>query len=233
MYFLLMLLQCADDNKENHIMRFTLVDDHQLVRDGFKRLIETRDDWQVMSEANGYHSGVSALENTAVDIAIIDISLPDSNGIELVKHCTAMYPELKTIVVSMYDQNPYVSNALEAGVKGYISKRSASDELLKGIDTVIGGNTYLSQDVLNKLHIGKGNFINDVLAKLTERELEVFPLLAKGKCAKEIAQELAIMPKTAHVHRANIYKKLAVSNNFELLKIAVSSGVISFEELAG
>lgn len=213
-------------------MNFALVDDHQLVRDGFKRLIETRNDWQVIVEANSYLTGVKILENSAVDIAIIDISLPDSNGIELVKYCSEVFPQLKTIVVSMYDQNPYVSNALEAGVKGYISKRSASDELLNGIDTVIVGNTYLSQDVLNKLHIGKGNFVNDALTRLTERELDVFPLLARGMCAKEIAQELSIMPKTAHVHRANVYKKLAVSNNYELLKIAVGAGIIAFEDLA-
>ena len=213
-------------------MKFALVDDHQLVRDGFKRLIETREKWQVVAEGNSYAAGVNLLEKTSVDIVIIDISLPDSNGIELVKHCTEVYPHLKTIIVSMYDQNPYVSNALEAGVKGYISKRSASDELLKGIEAVIADNTYLSQDVLNKLHIGKGSLVNETLARLTERELDVFPLLAKGMCAKEISQKLVIMPKTAHVHRANIYRKLAVSNNFELLKIAVSAGIISFEELA-
>jgi len=214
-------------------MKFALIDDHQLVRDGFKRLIETRVSWQVVAEANTYQSGIVILNDlTHVDLVIIDISLPDTNGIELVKYCTVNFPYLKTMIVSMYDQNPYVSNALDAGVNGYISKRSASDELLNGIDTVLSGNTYLSQDVINKLHLGGTESRQANLGHLTIRELEVLPLLAKGMNAKQISQQLNIMPKTAHVHRANIYKKLAVTNSFELLKIAINANVITIEELA-
>lgn len=213
-------------------MNFALIDDHQLVRDGFKRLIETQINWRVVVEAEDYKTGILALDNPNIDIAIVDVSLPDVNGIELVKYCTENHPGLRTIIVSMYDQNPYVANALEAGVKGYISKRAASDELLEGIACVKDGNTYLSQDVLNKLHINKPNMSQGGLEQLTERELMIFPLLAKGLNAKQVSQELNIMPKTAHVHRANIFKKMAVSNNFDLLKIALNTGVVSLTELA-
>jgi two-component system uhpT operon response regulator UhpA len=212
-------------------MKFALVDDHQLVRDGFKRLIETHEKWQVVAEADSYIAGVDILENTSLDVVIIDISLPDRNGIELVKLCKEMYPYLKTIIVSMYDDNPYVANALEAGVKGYISKRSAGDELLNGIDIVLAGNTYLSQDVLNKLQLAHSEKQVTKLKELTEREAQVLPLLAKGLNAKQIAQHLNIMPKTAHVHRANIYKKLVLNNSYDLLKVAISAGLISLDEL--
>jgi DNA-binding NarL/FixJ family response regulator len=215
-------------------MKFILIDDHQLVRDGFKRLIETREHWQVVAEAGSYQTALAALDhlkNGAIDIAIIDISLPDANGIELVTYCTENYPKLKTIIMSMYDQNPYISNALDAGVNGYISKRSASEELLTGIETVMGGDTYLSQDVINKLHIGQAGYISQGLEKLTGRELEILPLFARGLNAKQVSQQLNIMPKTAHVHRANIFKKLMATNNIDLLKIALNEGMISLDEL--
>jgi DNA-binding NarL/FixJ family response regulator len=212
-------------------LKFALIDDHQLVRDGFKRLIETRNNWRVVAEANNYANGINLLSNISVDLVVVDISLPDKNGIELVKHLLNITPELKIIIVSMYDENPYVTNALEAGVKGYISKRSAGDELLKGIDIVLNGNTYLSQDVLNKLQFGKTEPLNSNLNLLTKRELEVFPLLAKGLNAKQISKQLSIMPKTAHVHRANIYKKLKVNNSYDVLKIALSLKIISIDEL--
>ncbi|REL28212.1 DNA-binding response regulator [Thalassotalea euphylliae] len=140
-------------------MKLALIDDHKLVHDGFKRLIETEKDWQVICQADSYQSAIDVLHQhqNELSIAIVDISLPDKNGIELAKYCAAQFPALKIIVVSMYDHNPYVANALDAGVKGYISKRAASDELLTGIEKVAAGDTYLSQDVINKLHFNDGN----------------------------------------------------------------------------
>jgi len=214
-------------------MKFALVDDHQMVREGFKHLLELTPEYQVIFEADCYQAASEALRSCAnIDIIIIDISLPDKNGIELLKYCSKHYPHIKSIIVSMYDHNPYVSNALDAGAWGYVSKRAASDELINAINAVIKGDTFLSHDVLKKLHISHTDDNKSALAKLTQRELDVFPLLAKGFNAKQIAQHLDIMPKTAHVHRANILKKLAIENQFDLLKLAVSSGIITYEELA-
>jgi len=214
-------------------MKFALVDDHKMVREGFKHLLELTPEYHVIFEADCYQTASEALSYCAnIDIIIIDISLPDKNGIELLKHCSEHYPHIKSIIVSMYDHNPYVSNALDAGAWGYVSKRAASDELINAINAVIKGETFLSHDVLKKLHISHTNDNKSALAELTQRELDVFPLLAKGFNAKQIAQHLDIMPKTAHVHRANILKKLAIKNQFDLLKLAVSSGIITYEELA-
>jgi len=214
-------------------MQFALVDDHQMVREGFKHLLELTPEYQVMFEADCFQVAVDALDYCAnIDIIIIDISLPDKNGIELLKHCSTKYPQIKSIIVSMYDHNPYVSNALDAGAWGYVSKRAASDELIIAISAVVKGETYLSNDVLKKLHISHTPDKQSALKELTQRELDVFPLLAKGFNAKQIAQFLDIMPKTAHVHRANILKKLTIENQFDLLKLAVSTGIITYEELA-
>ena len=213
-------------------MNIALVDDHQLVRDGFKHLIETQADLNVVIEANDYHQAVGLLSKLTVDLAIIDVSLPDVNGIELVRYCNEHYPDMKTLIVSMYDQPHYVNKALDAGANGYVSKRSASELLLNAIVAVSSGNSYLSQDVLNKLTQNKGTESPLQLSLLTEREQQILPLLAKGMNAKKIAQLLDIMPKTAHTHRINIYKKLNVCNSFELLKISLNSGIIALEELS-
>lgn len=213
-------------------MNIALVDDHQLVRDGFKHLIETQADLNVVIEANDYHQAAELLSKLTVDLAIIDVSLPDVNGIELVRYCNEHYPDMKTLIVSMYDQPHYVNKALDAGANGYVSKRSASDLLLDAIVAVSSGNSYLSQDVLNKLTQNKGFESPLQLSLLTEREQQILPLLAKGMNAKKIAQLLDIMPKTAHTHRINIYKKLNVCNSFELLKISLNSGIIALEELS-
>ena len=214
-------------------MKFALVDDHHMVREGFKHLLELTPQYQVMFESDCYQAAIDALDyNSDINIIVIDISLPDKNGIELLKHCSEKFPHIKSIIVSMYDHNPYVSNALDAGAWGYVSKRAASNELIKAINAVIKGESYLSHDVLKKLHVSQTKEQSGALAELTQRELDVFPLLAKGFNAKQIAQQLNIMPKTAHVHRANILKKLAIENQFDLLKLAVSSGIITYEELA-
>jgi DNA-binding NarL/FixJ family response regulator len=195
--------------------------------------LELTPEYHVIFEADCYQAASEKLSDCAdIDIIIIDISLPDKNGIELLKYCSEHYPHIKSIIVSMYDHNPYVSNALDAGAWGYVSKRAASDELINAINAVIKGETFLSHDVLKKLHISHTDSNKSALAELTHRELDVFPLLAKGFNAKQIAQHLDIMPKTAHVHRANILKKLAIKNQFDLLKLAVSSGIITYEELA-
>ena len=127
----------------------------------------------------------------------------------------------------MYDYEPYVSNALKLGAQGYVSKRSASEALIDAVNSVIKGGRYISEDV--KFNTTSPS---SKLTLLTPREKEALPLFAKGLNAKQVAQQLDMMPKTAHVHKTNIYNKLEVSNSFELLKIAIDSGIITLDELA-
>ena len=214
-------------------MKLGLVDDHQLVRDSFKQFLEITNQYEVVLEAESYTDAVIKLAQfDQVNIVIIDISLPDKNGLELLKFITKNYQNIRCIVVSMYAHNPYVSKALESGAWGYVSKRAAATELMTALESVENGETYLSQDVAKKLHVSGGTNGSNVLEILTPREQDVFPLLAKGFNAKQVAKELGIMPKTAHVHRANIIQKLNADNPFDLFKLAISAGLITHEELS-
>ena len=209
-------------------MRIGIIEDHQLVRDSFKKLLELQNGWQVIIEACSVTEAKLAVNLEQPNVFIVDISMHDGeNGLAFLAYLNTYFPDIKTIVASMYDYEPYVSNALKLGAQGYVSKRSASDALIDAVNAVINGGRYISEDV-------KFNTTSPAskLSFLTPREKEALPLFAKGLNAKQVAQQLDMMPKTAHVHKTNIYNKLEVSNSFELLKIAIDSGMITLDELA-
>ncbi|MEL7307687.1 MAG: response regulator transcription factor [Pseudomonadota bacterium] len=209
-------------------MRIGIIEDHQLVRDSFKKLLELQAGWQVVIEACSVTEAKLAVNLEQPHVFIVDISMHDGeNGLAFFAYLNTYFPDIKTIVASMYDYEPYVSNALKLGAQGYVSKRSASDALIDAVNAVINGGRYISEDV-------KFNTTSPAskLSFLTPREKEALPLFAKGLNAKQVAQQLDMMPKTAHVHKTNIYNKLEVSNSFELLKIAIDSGMITLDELA-
>lgn len=208
-------------------MRIGIIEDHQLVRDSFKKLLELQTGWQVVIEACSVTEAKLAVSLETPDIFIVDISMHDGeNGLAFLSYLNTHFPDIKTIVASMYDYEPYVSNALKLGVQAYVSKRSASEALIDAVNSVINGGRYISEDV--KFNTTSPS---SKLTLLTPREKEA-PLFAKGLNAKQVAQQLDMMPKTAHVHKTNIYNKLEVSNSFELLKIAIDSGIITIDELA-
>ena len=208
-------------------MLIGIIEDHQLVRDSFKKLLELQPDWKVIIEACSVTEAKLAVELEQPDIFIVDISLNGTEtGLSFLSYLEESFPHIKSIVASMYDHEPYVSNALRLGALGYVSKRSASDELIDAVKAVALGKRYISEDVNFSM-----SSENLALTVLTNRELEALPLFSKGLNAKQVAQILEIMPKTAHVHKANIYSKLNVTTSFELLKIAIDAGVIQLDEL--
>ncbi len=209
-------------------MRIGIVEDHQLVRDSFKKLLELQNDWQIIIEACSVTEAKLAVDLEQPNIFIVDISMHEGEtGLAFLAYLNNTYPEIKTVVASMYDYEPYVSNALKLGALGYVSKRSASEALIEAIRSVSKGCRYLSEDVqLNNYTT------SEKLNLLTNREREALPFFAKGFNAKQVAQKLDMMPKTAYVHKTNIYQKLEVTSSFELLKIAIDTGVITLDELA-
>ncbi|MFP3362507.1 response regulator transcription factor [Pseudoalteromonas sp. SIMBA_148] len=208
-------------------MLIGIIEDHQLVRDSFKKLLELQPDWKVIIEACSVTEAKLAVELEQPDIFIVDISLNGTEtGLSFLSYLEESFPHIKSIVASMHDHEPYVSNALRLGALGYVSKRSASDELIDAVKAVALGKRYISEDVNFSM-----SSENLALTVLTNRELEALPLFSKGLNAKQVAQILEIMPKTAHVHKANIYSKLNVTTSFELLKIAIDVGVIQLDEL--
>ena len=210
-------------------MEIGILEDHQLVRDSFKKLLELQPGWRVTIEACDVNDALLAVKLDQPDIFILDISLNEGQtGLTFLRYLHEHYPKIKVIIASMYDHDPYVSNAMRLGALGYVSKRSASDAMIDAVTMVSKGQRYISEDVSFNEHSNK----IDKLQQLTNRERQAFPLFAKGLNAKQVAQELDIMPKTAHVHKANIYTKLGVTGSFELLKIAIELGAVELNELA-
>ena len=216
---------------DNSNIRVLLVDDHEIVRRGFKALINVEDALEVSAEAANVFEAKSVLDSQQFDLIITDLSLPDGSGTDILRYLSERSLPIKSIVFSIYDREPYISEALSAGANGYLSKRTASDDIINAIHQVMNNNAFLSQDVLVNLSNsvkGKSTVNLDVL---TSREREIFMLLAKGKLVKEVAQALRIMPKTAHSHRRNIFEKLNCTSSFELTQLALRAGLINSDDL--
>ena len=216
---------------DNNNIRVLLVDDHEIVRRGFKALINVEDALEVSAEAANVFEAKSVLDSQQFDLIITDLSLPDGSGTDILRYLSERSLPIKSIVFSIYDREPYISEALNAGANGYLSKRTASDDIINAIHQVMNNNAFLSQDVLVNLSNsvkGKSTVNLDVL---TSREREIFMLLAKGKLVKEVAQALRIMPKTAHSHRRNIFEKLNCTSSFELTQLALRAGLINSDDL--
>ena len=211
-------------------MKFALIDDHQMVREGFKALIEEEDpDWQVSFEASSYSECLHKIDDIDIDCFVIDISLPDRNGLEVSQLIGEKLPSARRIILSMYEEKSYIQRALDIGVDAYLSKRDAAEELITAIHSVFKNQLFLSPSI--NTHFLKPQKTDNVLNKLTRRELEVFKLLAQGFNAKQISQVIDIIPKTAHVHRASIMSKLNLTSQIQITKLALEKGVILIDEI--
>lgn len=211
-------------------MKFALIDDHQMVREGFKALIEEEEpDWQVSFEASSYSECLQNLGDIDIDCFVIDISLPDRNGLEVSQLIGEKLPSARRIILSMYEEKSYIQRALDIGVDAYLSKRDAAEELITAIHSIFKNQLFLSPSI--NTHFLKPQKTDSVLNKLTPRELEVFKLLAQGFNAKQVSQVIDIMPKTAHVHRASIMSKLNLTSQIQTTKLALEKGVILIDDI--
>jgi DNA-binding NarL/FixJ family response regulator len=201
-----------------------LVDDHPIVRQGLALFIEREPDLMVCGEAEDATSALQAIRDAAPDFVILDISLNGPDGLELLKTLRVRYPSLPALVLSMHDESVYAERALRAGANGYIMKQEAADKVITAIRHILGGDVYLS-DRLTKQMLQQ--FVNgsisprDPLAKLSDRELEVFRLIGAGHGTRQIADELHVSTKTVESYQAHIKEKLALRNARELVQYAV------------
>ena len=205
-----------------------LVDDHPIVRQGLALLIDREPDLMVCGEADGATSALQAIREAAPDFVVLDISLDGPDGLELLKTLRVRYPNLPVLVLSMHDEAVYAERALRAGANGYIMKQEATDRVLTAIRHILGGDVYLS-DRLTKRMLQQ--FVNgsvsprDPLAKLSDRELEVYRLIGAGHSTRQIADELHVSTKTIESYQAHIKEKLALRNARELVQHAVEWSV--------
>jgi DNA-binding NarL/FixJ family response regulator len=201
-----------------------LVDDHPIVRQGLALFIEREPDLMVCGEAEDATSALQAIRDSSPDFVILDISLNGPDGLELLKTLRVRYPNLPALVLSMHDESVYAERALRAGANGYIMKQEAADKVITAIRHILGGDVYLS-DRLTKQMLQQ--FVNgsisprDPLAKLSDRELEVFRLIGAGHGTRQIADEMHVSTKTVESYQAHIKEKLALRNARELVQYAV------------
>lgn len=201
-----------------------LVDDHPILRTGLRRMIDQESDMQVCGEAEDGPKAFELCGTLTPDIAVIDISLKGSNGIELVKNLKARYPELPTLVLSMHDESLYAERALRAGSRGYIMKEEAIEQVLVAIRRALLGEIFLSEKMksrmIQQMASGKGKVVSSPIEQLTDRELEVFRLIGEGHSTRQIAGQLHLSVRTVEAYREYIKGKLNLKNATELVQHA-------------
>lgn len=206
--------------------RIFIVDDHPVMRMGLVQLINSKTDLQVCGEAGNVREARDLIGQTKPDLVILDMTLPDGHGLELLKDIGALYEEVATLVLSSNDESVYAERVLKAGARGYIMKEAAATHLLDAIKTVLSGQIYVSQrmsQLIVAMFTGQKGRRNgsSPIDKLTDRELEVFQLLGEGKGSRDIAEQLGISIRTIDAHRAHIKEKLGINDANALVRQAV------------
>ncbi|MEW6374790.1 MAG: response regulator transcription factor [Thermodesulfobacteriota bacterium] len=213
-------------------IRVLVVDDHTIVRDGICALLRLAGDIEVVGEAANGRDALDMVRKFMPDVMLIDIAMPNMNGLEATRHIRKEFPRIKILVLTQYDDKEHVFWAIEAGASGFISKTAASSELVSGIRSVYRGDSFLSpsaarilvEDYQQEASIRKEQ---DPYKQLTDREREILKLLAEGYNTREIADLLVISVKTVEGHKTNLMSKLDIHNRTDLVKYAVRKGIIT------
>jgi len=205
--------------------RLLLVDDHAIVRAGFRYLLESDADYDIM-EVDSAEEACQVYGDYKPDAVIMDLMMPGMGGLEGVRHLNAKDRNAKVLVLSMRDDLAYVTRATLAGATGYLTKRSAADELVRAVNVIIKGQQYLSADISDSNQNESWDSEEEKIKGLSEREFEVFCLLAEGRTVVKISDDLHLSPKTVSNHRTRIMSKLQTSNIVELTHLAIRNGLV-------
>ncbi|MDE0926506.1 MAG: response regulator transcription factor [Methylophilaceae bacterium] len=203
-----------------------LVDDHAVVRMGFKMLLETSDNIRVIAEAENGEEAIKFYMEHKPDVVVMDITMPGMGGMEAIERILNKESSAKILVLSAHEDSVHPKRVLNAGAMGYVTKRSAAEELIKAIRVVASGKKYIEASVAQQMAIQQLSDKQNPVDVLSEREFEVFMSLAKGKTTNEIAETLFLSPRTVGTHLYNIKQKLNANNSAEIALIAMRSGLI-------
>jgi DNA-binding NarL/FixJ family response regulator len=213
-------------------LRILISDDHTLMRQGLRKILEEQPEWQVIAEAGDGRQAVKETLALQPDVAILDIGMPLLNGIEATRQIVRRLPGIGVLILSMHADEAYITQSLKAGARGYLLKDSADTDLIRAVGAVASGKSFFSPAVASVMlddyvrHLSDKGIV-DRYESLSEREREIFQLVAEGHSNKEIADLLSVSPATVETHRAHILQKLDVHNTAELVLYAVRKGVIS------
>ena len=212
------------ETRKGNLTKLLIVDDHPLVRSGIRSLLQLEPDLEVCGEAEDHNTALKIIEEHQPHMVLVDISLKNSNGINLLKDISTDYPQILTLAVSMHDEYTYAIRCLKAGAKGYIQKQEGTEKILEAIRCVLSGKTYLSdemtQSTVDQLGQGKSPVGSSPVEALSNRELELFQLTGQGKEIAEIAEIMNISPRTVEVHRSHIKKKLGLRTSTDIFQMA-------------
>ncbi|MCG6898741.1 MAG: UvrY/SirA/GacA family response regulator transcription factor [Gammaproteobacteria bacterium] len=204
-----------------------LVDDHDLVRKGIRRLLDDSSGIKVIAEAPDGEQAIRQVRKQKPDVILMDISMPGIGGLEATRKITQRSPDMKVIVVTVHDDDPFPARLLEAGAAGYITKGCDIDEIIQAIRSVYSGKQYITPGVAQKLAL---SFVNNqgksLLEELTPREVQVMLMVVQGESNREISEKLCLSPKTTSTYRGRLFEKLGVDNDVELTRFAIRHGLI-------
>ena len=212
-------------------IRVLLADDHTILRAGLRMMLNAQPDIEVIGEASSGREAVAITAHLAPDVVIMDISMPEMNGIEATRQIKKQFPDVRVLILTMHENEGYLFQSLRAGASGYMMKEAADTELIQAIRTVQAGRFYLSPiaqsmmvgDYLQRVHAGEEK---DSYNDLTEREREILVLVAEGLTNNQIAEKLIISPKTVDTHRTHVMDKLNLHSRAELVKYAMRRGLL-------
>jgi len=209
-------------------LRIFLADDHAMIREGLKMLINSQSDMEVIGEANNGKAAVQQISQLQPDVAVLDISMPEMSGLQATEEIKKTLPRLKILTLTRHNDAGHLQQLLRAGAAGYILKQSAADELIRAIRAVVAGGTYLDPAVAAKVvagYTGKlSNWSVERIGTLTEREREVLRLIAHGYSNKEIAGRFELSVKTVEAHKANAMRKLELHSRIDIVRYAILCG---------
>jgi len=209
------------------VIKILLVDDHDLVRLGIRRLLSDLPDIQVIGEAKCGEEGVQLAKEMKPDVILMDVKMPGIGGLEATKRILHHHPEMKVLVVTIYGEEPYPTRVLQAGAAGYITKGASMEEMVQAIRAVYAGKRYLSPEVAQQLALkhlsNQGESLFDVLS---EREMQILIMITSGQKVQEISDQLHLSPKTVNSYRYRIFEKLNVNSDVELTHLAIRHNLI-------
>jgi two-component system invasion response regulator UvrY len=207
-------------------IRVMLVDDHAVVRMGFRLLLEGATDLKVAAEANSGEEAVRSFAEVKPDVVVMDISMPGIGGLEAIDRILAREPQARILVLSAHEDLMHARRVLKAGAMGYLTKRSAAEALIDAIRQVAQGKTYLEPSIAQQLALQQLSGDKSPVDMLSEKEFKVFLALAKGKSVAEIAEVMSLSPRTVGTHLYNIKQKLGAANSAELAIMAIRAGLV-------
>jgi DNA-binding NarL/FixJ family response regulator len=205
-----------------------IADDHEIVRYGISTYLSAHEDIEIVGEAASGEECLKLCKEEKPDLCLLDISMPDKNGIETAKDIREIDPEIKILILSMYEDEQVLNEVLKIGINGYLLKGTGKDELLNGIRVIMKGQQVFS-DSISKMITDSflGKKMDSLNSDLTKRELEILTLIVDGKTSKEIANELFISPRTVDTHRANLMQKLKLNNIADLVRYAIKENLVN------